>query len=179
MCSIVYSIAFPRGPILASSSSQWSRHQADSRARTTATTAPTSQASPDPTCPPSPRWRARTRTTSALSASSTTVPAPWPSRGTRSTRRAARRYMRYTYQSIYLSIYLSIDLSIYLSIYLYLHIRVSVYPCTHGPVSMWARGVGGLGRVPLSEQFRKHLYLNMAAPQTFARTFTKPGARLY
>ena len=30
-----------------------------------------------------------------------------------------------------------------------------------------------------SEQFRKHLYLNMAAPQTFARTFTKPGSRLY
>ena len=31
----------------------------------------------------------------------------------------------------------------------------------------------------ISVPFRKHLYLNMAAPQTFARTFTKPGSRLY
>ena len=30
-----------------------------------------------------------------------------------------------------------------------------------------------------AEQFRKHLYLKMAAPQTFARTFTKPDSRLY
>ena len=30
-----------------------------------------------------------------------------------------------------------------------------------------------------SVPFRKHLYLNMAAPQTFARTFTKPGSCLY
>ena len=30
-----------------------------------------------------------------------------------------------------------------------------------------------------SEQFRMYLNLDMAAPQTFARTFTKPGSRLY
>ena len=36
-----------------------------------------------------------------------------------------------------------------------------------------------IDNVYTSEQFWKHLNLNMAAPQTFARTFTKPGSRLY
>ena len=30
-----------------------------------------------------------------------------------------------------------------------------------------------------SEQFWMYLNLDMVAPQTFARTFTKPGSRLY
>ena len=30
-----------------------------------------------------------------------------------------------------------------------------------------------------SEQFGIYLNLNIAAPKTFARTFTKPGSRLY
>ena len=30
-----------------------------------------------------------------------------------------------------------------------------------------------------SEQFWMYLNLDMVAPQTFARTFTKPGVRLY
>ena len=39
-------------------------------------------------------------------------------------------------------------------------------------------GRAGAG-VSVSAPFRKHLCLNMAAPQTFARTFAKPGSRLY
>ena len=40
-------------------------------------------------------------------------------------------------------------------------------------------GAQNLCDIQDSEQFWMYLNLNMAAPQTFARTFTKPGSHLY
>ena len=46
------------------------------------------------------------------------------------------------------------------------------------PAEARAERPRGDGQRP-SEQFWIYLSLNIAAPQTFARTFTKPGSRLY
>ena len=53
---------------------------------------------------------------------------------------------------------------------------VATTPRSTEPATCWH---GSTVDGPSSEQFWMYLNLDMVAPQTFARTFTKPGFRLY
>ena len=81
---------------------------------------------------------------------------------------------------MYIYRYMCINIDVYIYIYIYtLHASFFFLWFFHRTCVFLRSGVSRGQREHESEQFRKHLHLNMAAPQTFARTFTKPGSRLY
>ena len=74
--------------------------------------------------------------------------------------------------------YICISLSLY--IYIYIYVGRGIYKGMSGDDSSTALGGSAAEDSEIqSEQFWMYLNLDMVAPQTFARTFTKPGSRLY